>query len=142
MQGKMRHGNLRQTALVTLLGATALFIGSAAAEAGTTTLICTSSDETNVEDEATTIQLNEAQSTVIAHYASFHLRPGTDMIQGPTHPQVVGPLPAVFGADTITFTYTMEGYAFDGTINRLTGAFSLNAGAINKWTCQPGQKQF
>jgi hypothetical protein len=72
----------------------------------------------------------------------MHAKPDSG-ISGPQVPdQVRGPLPAVFGTDTITFTFTYGNYDFNGTINRLTGAFVMSLGAIRKWTCQPGQKQF
>ena len=130
-----------------LLGMAALLTAGTAALADTTTLIC-HIDNPGLfglfEDEpTTTIELNEAQGSVVVHLAAYHFTNPPDGLTGGTDgrgggkARSIGPRPAIFGNDTITFS---DGDG-DYIINRLTGAFAYPHGM--KWgTCQPGKKQF
>jgi hypothetical protein len=120
-----------------LLGMAILVMASQAAMAKTTTLIC-NADAANLwkADEPTTIELNEAQSSVAVHFSA--VTSIVDPIRMPAHAS--GPRPATFAADTISFS----DQGFNYTLNRLTGSLSrlFRGDVAMRWTCQPGKKQF
>ena len=119
--------------------------------ADTTTLICNSKFEnTLVQDEPTTVELNEANGTVIVHYSGIHLKDpqgvsGGEDGMGGLVARTIGPLPAQFGTSTITFSYQYpNGNTMALVINRLTGDFS-DTSDITVWrklTCHLGKAQF
>ena len=128
-----------------LLGMAALLTAGTAALADTTTLIC-HVDNPGLfglfEDEpTTTIELNEAQGSVVVHLAAYHFTTPPDGLTGGTDgrgggaPRLVGPRPAIFGNDTITFSDPL--LPGDYIINRLTGAFA-QPGTM-RWHCQPAR---
>ena len=131
----------RKIALAAILGLTALPMISAAASADPITLICRFGriGDSIVEDEPTTIDLNEAQASVVVHFGLNHY----------TFPQFIqekpistGPLAAVFGAETITFSAPSgTGYPGDYVLNRLTGDL-VNTNTNWRYACQPARKQF
>ena len=105
------------------------------AAAGTTTLICRLTQPTQVtEQQPTTIDLDDVQNTVMIHYGPTytdeggpHSMPASDL----------GPLPATFTANAITFSDHRGGTY---TINRLTGIFSNSY--YFQWACEPGKAKF
>jgi hypothetical protein len=120
------------------LGMTILVVASQAATAQTTTTLVCNADAANVwmDDEPSTIELNEAQSTVAVHLSAM-----VDIInhfRNPAHAS--GPLPATFTADTISFSD--QGFTY--TLNRLTGSLLrlFNDDVALRWTCQAGKRQF
>jgi len=126
-----------------LMALALLASSSQAARAEATTLIC-NLDSSNPwkEAEPTTIELNEAQSTVVVHFAAMH---GDPRYGGGSRIAVsYGPLPAKFGTDTITFSVDRTTSSWSEgphTINRLTGNF-VEAETNWKWNCHPAKKQF
>jgi hypothetical protein len=122
-----------------LLGMAILATASQTALADPTTLICHMDGTGIIENEPTTIELNAAQSSVVVHFAANHYNVGP----GEEHAAwSLGPLPATFGADTISFSDPRPRSILSNfTINRLTGAF-VETNANWRWTCQPGKKQF
>ncbi len=134
----VRHLAFSGTMLLILFGMAALLATSTAAIADPTTLICIA-DAANVwkDDEPSTIELNEAQSSIAVHFAA------QTGILGPQYrvsAHASGPIRATFGADTISFS----DQGFDYTLNRLTGSLLRLVGSdvALRWTCQPGKKQF
>ena len=121
------------------LGLAVLTMASTAATAQTTTLICNLiAPNVFTEDEPTTIELNEAQSSVAVHFSESTLS-----LNGGRYPEFsIGPLQATFAADTISFSDPPN--ALNYTLNRLTGRFTrLFKGEFAQgWTCQAGKKQF
>jgi hypothetical protein len=158
---------IRSNDLYGTVAALAILAACEPALAGPTMLVCHLDAPTALafEDGATTIELNEAQSSVVVHFAAAHLT-NSDGVTGaadgrgsPNPAASVGPLTAKFGSDTITFSSTGGGeYDSNGNhfvpyqgsylINRLTGSFvhkSPGDGALTvwqKWTCKPGNRQF
>jgi hypothetical protein len=126
-----------------VLGMAILAMASEAAMAQTTTLICNLDPSLGfAEDEPTTIELNEAQNSVVVHFSQQH-NPRTGERLGGSHS--IGPLPASFGTDVISFTDPTQVYFHNYTINRLTGKFVgsvVNDAGSMIWTCQAGKKQF
>jgi hypothetical protein len=121
-----------------LLGMTVLLTASTGALADTTTLLChVRQDGFYSDDEPTIVELNQAQGTVVVHFSAEHnVAPGVtggEDGQGGFLAYSMGPMPAVFGANAITFST-------GSTINRLTGDFVANNG--QKFTCKPGKPQF
>src|SRR5947208_2347250 len=86
----------------------AILVSSQAAMAQTTTLLCDlknrEADQIS-QDEPTTIELNDANSTVTVHFSALHdiSGNGTPPMEFPA--ETTPPLPAQFGSNTITFTY-------------------------------------
>jgi len=122
-----------------------LLTASAAALADTTTLLCRmDTNPREAEVEPTTIELNEAQTSVVVNFAGTYSKiPGiTGGFQGRGGSDAfsIGPLQATFSTDKITFSWPAGSYTIGGVINRLTGAFSTNQG--RSWSCQVGKKQF
>ena len=120
-----------------LLGLAILAMASQAATAQTTTLICRmDASMPFIEDEPTTIELNEAKGTVAAHFSARTL--SINGMRFEAHSS--DPLPAAFAADTISFS----DQGFNYTLNRLTGILSRLFGSdvASRWTCQAGKKQF
>jgi len=131
-----------------LLGAIVLGAASQNVVADTTTLICQVAVPNVIEDGATTIELNEAQSTVVVHFSANHY---INMPTSEEHPsRSIGPFPAQFSNDTITFSDpNPNDYFRVFSISRITGAFvmadvqsNLNGIQNWRWTCHAGQKQF
>src|SRR5690349_10948805 len=98
-----------------LMGLAILVAASQAAMAQTTTLVCQrAAPSPYVDDGTTTVDLNEAQNSVTLHFSAYHLiQPATSLPA-----RLVGPEPAVFGADTITFSDPMPGFG-SYVLNRL-----------------------
>ena len=128
---------------VTLAVSAMLLVSSKIALADTTTLICHMNDNPYwYEEGPTSIELNEAQSTIVVHYAAYH---GNAAVIRPAscNERTVS---ATFSADIITWQ--------DGngkfTINRLTGVFSgkvffpdgRDGGDTLCYTCHTAQKKF
>jgi hypothetical protein len=108
--------------------------------AETTTLICHASSVPWTDDDATTIDLNEPQSSVVIHFPGHHDRDGNI-----GYPYSLGPLQASFGTDIISITDPKGNLFQNYTINRLTGKFVAHAPHEDgnwQWDCQPGKKQF
>jgi hypothetical protein len=103
-----------------------------------------------VEEGPTTIQLNEAQSTVVAiNYSKVHGAPGSGICCGSTGGLSYGPFPATFSADTITWQSAESGIESKCAINRLTGIFACQTLLNGRWadnaanyTCNAAQKRF
>ncbi len=117
-------------------GLAILVMASQAAMADPATLIC-NLDTANAwkEDEPSTIGLNEAQNSVIAHWGARTLS-----VNGSRAPaQTSGPLPATFATDSISFIDSSLGHHY--TLNRLTGIL-LERELNWKWACQAGKKRF
>lgn len=112
-------------------------VSSTAAMADTSTLVCHLTPFVIVEDEPTTIDLNEAQSSVVVHFGALH----QTFPQTASPAMTVGPLAAVFGVDTISFSQPGAPYQGDYILNRLTGGL-VNTSTNWRYTCQLGQKQF
>lgn len=132
---------------VMFLALAVLVASSQVAMADTTKLVCNlDSPAPFAEDQPTTIDLTEAQSSVVVHFGPTHAtNPGITggfEGRGGNGPFSNGPLPAVFSTDTITFAYPIPNttYVIDYVINRLTGVFTSSQGA--KWTCRAGKTQF
>jgi tetratricopeptide (TPR) repeat protein len=115
-----------------------------------TTMICQPGYSQIFEDEPTTIELNEAQGSVVVHISAAHLRDsrgvsgGWDGHGSSTRAQSIGPFAANFGNDTITFSPSgpSGGDYRDGSfvINRRTGAFVFKpfdgvSTTWNVWHC-------
>jgi tetratricopeptide (TPR) repeat protein len=115
-----------------------------------TTMICHLDHRSLFEDEATTIELNEAQRSVVVHISAAHIRNpgpesgGWDGHGSSTRAQSIGPFAANFGNDTITFSASgpSGGDYRDGSfvINRRTGAFEFTppdgvSTVWNVWHC-------
>jgi len=109
-------------------------VAATATRAEATTLICHLNTNLSpfVEDQPTTVELNETQSTVIVHIGAGHH--SDPYWSSPS--STIGPMQATFTADTISFPST-AGDSF--TIDRLTGAMH---GAGGDWICQPGKALF
>jgi hypothetical protein len=122
---------------VTLIALAMLAAGSKIALADTTNLVCYV-DVHNVEqDDPTNIELNEAQSTVTVHFGKAHYKNPYLEYKAYT----IGPLPAKFETNTITFSHQNGTFYSNYVINRLTG--SLFDNTTNwKWNCQAAQKKF
>jgi len=118
-----------------------LSAGSQAAQADTTKLICSLSNSPNAEDGPTTIELNEAQSSVVVHFSGYHVRPESGLQGGGGAPRSIGPLSATFSDDTITFSNPQYPQQDQFKINRLTGELT-NTITNWKWACEKGQKKF
>jgi hypothetical protein len=91
-----------------------------------------------------TIELNEAQNSVVVHRPAFKGNSG-NQYPGDSF----GPLPAKFGTDKITFTWRTDSAVSDYVINRVTGAVSGKFTLLTNqdtsyftWTCQVGKRQF
>jgi hypothetical protein len=141
----------RGGACVTLIALSMLAASSQVVRADTTTLICHMNDNKFwVEEGPTTIQLNEAQSTVVAiNYSKVHGAPGSGICCGSTGGLSYGPFPATFSADTITWQSAESGIESKCAINRLTGIFACQTLLNGRWadnaanyTCNAAQKRF
>jgi hypothetical protein len=126
----------------TLWGMVILVTASQTALAASTTLVCSTGNPR--EASPTTIDLNEAQSSVTIHFGSTQC-PGCtpDPIPGRT----AGPLTAKFAKNAITFAERPDSRSFDYTINRLTGIVGVNETQQGQpyhtdWTCHVGKPQF
>ena len=126
---------------VTLVVLAMLAASPKIALADTTSLVChMAMDNPNyVEDDSTTIELNEAQSTVTVHFGKAHY----SNPYGEYKAYTIGQLSAKF--DTNTISFSAKNGLFGGNsnyvINRLTG--SLYDNTTNwKWKCRAAQKQF
>jgi hypothetical protein len=129
-----------------------------------TTLIChldAADGSSMFEDGPTTVEVNEAQSSIVVHTSGAHwrnpgsIRGGGDG-QGGTRAVSIGPLQARFGTATITapagdFYGAQVNFATGKNgvfiIDRLTGAFVYKKDdgtvlAWTAWTCHPGKQQF
>ncbi len=112
---------------------------STSALADTTTLICNTG--LPLDMGPTTVDLNEAQSTV-----TVHLPATTAGIPART----VGPRPATFGPEMITFTDTSNNTDDTYAINRISATVAYTQADLRdhhrvgyaNWTCHVGQKQF
>ena len=117
-----------------LLGIAVLAATPQIASADPTTLICKLGAENSwKEDEPTTVDLNEAQSSVVVHWGAKTLP-----INGAHTPALSSaPVRGDFSANTISF----NAFGQDYVIIRLTGVMS--APSINwTWSCEPGNKKF
>ena len=141
----------RGGACVTLIALAMLAASSQVVRADTTTLISHMNDNKFwVEEGPTTIQLNEAQSTVVAiNYSKVHGAPGSGICCGSTGGLSYGPFPATFSADTITWQSAESGIESKCAINRLTGIFACQTLLNGRWadnaanyTCNAAQKRF
>jgi hypothetical protein len=121
-----------------LFGMIILVIASQATMAQTTTLVCRwdTSQSFLAEDQPSTVELNEAQHSVVIHLSAETMAGTLSGGRIPAHS--VGPLPATFTADTISFSDRQS--ELDWTINRLTGVLVNSANW--RWTCQAGKRQF
>jgi len=133
------------------LGMIATLAANTAAHADSTTLICnTKFPNILYEDEATTVELNDANSSAVVHLSGIHLKDpssvsGGEDGHGGYNAKSIGPAPAQFSTNTITFSYQNQyGYTYSFAINRLTGDFSdLNNDTVwSKYTCHAGKPQF
>ncbi len=125
---------------VALFALALLLASSQVAVADTTKLICSLGNSPNAEDGPTTIELNEAQGSVVIHFAGYHVRPESGL-QGGGPPRTIGPLSATFSDDTITFFNPQYPQQDQFKINRLTGELT-NTFTNWKWACEKGQKKF
>jgi hypothetical protein len=141
----------RGGACMTLAALAMLLASSKIALADTTKLICHMNDNKFwVEEGPTTIELNEAQSTIVAiNFSKVHGAPGSGIGGGSVGGRSIGPFPATFTADTITFSIQDASSSTNCTINRLTGVYSckvsVNGNSYDQgtsWTCHAAQKQF
>jgi hypothetical protein len=160
----------RKTAFAALLMAAPLVAKSQLALAADSTLICNLSAprEVVIEEQPTTIELNDTQSTVVVHFSAAHMvdpegaTGGADGRGSPNPAATIGPLQANFGANSITFSsssggeYSVGGaiysaYAGSYVLNRITGTLvhrrpneSENSELTlwQSWACQAGQKKF
>jgi hypothetical protein len=112
-----------------------------AAIAQTTTLICRLDPPQSqgfVEDEPSTLELNEAQSSVVVHFSAETVTASGGRLPA----YLTGKRPATFAADTIFSVphYSDANYTMSYTINRLTGSWVSSSGL--KRTCQVGKRQF
>jgi hypothetical protein len=115
-------------------------IGATAATADPTTLICDLHDDLWVENQPTTIELNEAQATVTVHSGGVHARGGGF---APAH--TYDPVPATFSGHEISFRFAdVENDAPLSVINRLTGTLVAFQGGLGtaRYSCQAGHNQF
>ena len=126
--------------------------------ADTTKLICHMNDNIYwVEEGPTTIELNEAQGTVVAiNYSAYHRAPQSphaNIRQGyVTDARTTGPFSATFTADTITWQDVNPRYPTiygNFSIDRTTGVFvghlfadGRSNGDSLSYTCHAAQKQF
>jgi hypothetical protein len=131
-----------------LLGLVLFATASPPALADTTTLICHMDMDFFIEDDVTTIELDQAASTVVIHWGGYHSR--DNVVRDLPHTN--GPYHTEYGKDTITFHnnyITEDGYA-SYSINRLTGTFLEQIlsdtltpqGAPYKWNCHVAKPQF
>ena len=120
-------------------GVFVFLMASTPALADTTTLIChLNGGDTIIEDEPTTIDLNEAQNSVVIHFGANHYNLGrVDVEQAVS----VGPFQAIFGPDTITFNNNNNAYTGPYTLSRVTGVLA-NTSIGWRWTCEAGSKKF
>jgi hypothetical protein len=148
---KLKGGARAALVALALLAASSLM-----ARAEKVTLICHPKFGNVIyEDEPTTIVLNEAESTVVVNFSAAHLKNpdgitgGVDGHGGINSQASIGPLPAVFSNDTITFSNSNgRAYVGFGVINRLTGAFVFKYNdhdpvtVWQMWNCEAGKRQF
>ena len=123
---------------MTLLGMVLLTAGAGTASADTTTLICDLHNDLWIQNQPTTIDLNEAQGTVTIHTGGVHAEGG-----GFEGPVTFDPIAATFSDREITFRWGNASYPIS-VINRLTGgfaAFQPGLGSVN-YACQAAHKQF
>ena len=120
----------------------ALLMVTQPAMAQTTTLICNLDPaQAFTEAEPSTIELNEAKSSIAVHYSAETVLGSLSGGRIPAYS--TGPLAATFSADTISFSvphYSDANYTMSYTINRLTGSWVSSSGL--KRTCRAGKKQF
>ena len=157
-EGKMTFIQSRGGKCVTLVALAMLVATSKIALADTTKLICHMNDNIYwVEEGPTTIELNEAQGTVVAiNYSAYHRAPQSpyaNIRQGyVTDARTTGPFSATFTADTITWQDVNPRYPTiygNFSIDRTTGVFVGHLfvdgkpnGDTLSYTCHAGQKQF
>jgi hypothetical protein len=129
--------------VVVLVGALSVMLASVQrvqVSAATTMLVCKLVSPAWTTDQPTTIELNEAQGTILMHQYTTHAPEyGNATAPGWTW----GPLPATFNAETITANFFWQGdpRQFTLLISRLTG--DLTVAPINwKWSCHAGSAQF
>jgi hypothetical protein len=140
---------------VTFVVLAMLAASSKIALADTTKLICHMNDNIYwVEEGPTTIELNEAQGTVVAiNYSAYHRAPQSPFAhirQGYVNDaRTTGPFSATFTADTITWHDVNREMYTNFSIDRTTGVFvghTFVNGKFNgdtlSYTCHAGQKQF
>jgi hypothetical protein len=133
MSGKQLIGIVAQV----LSGLAIFATTSPPALADTTTLICHMDMQFIIEEDTTTIELNQAASTVVVHWAGYH---STDNVTTGSA-RTGGPYQAVYGKDTITFSSSDGNTNLSYVLNRLTG--SLEIKPINwKYACQVAKPQF
>lgn len=119
---------------------TALLTMSQAALADPTSLVCNEKGTAGVYtfDGALIVDLDDTQRTVVLHY------PGVTFIQPMGHREAntLGPVPATFSADSITFS--IPGNII--TISRVTGEAVVRTMAgltmAESWNCHVATKQF
>ena len=136
---------------VTFAALAILAVSSKIALADTTTLICHMNDNKFwVEEGPTTIELNEAQGTVVTiNYSKQHGAPGSGIGGGSVGGRSTGPFPATFSDNAITWQSTEAGVTGTCTINRLTGIYAcktlMNGQFYDNaasYTCNAAQKKF
>lgn len=128
-----------------LLGMAALLTASPAALAETTLLTCHLNSPQNAyrEDGVPTIELNEAEGTIVAHFPQY-----TDKYNGDNfrRAHAVGPMPANFNPDTITFTDPNPVFVSsdDYSLDRRSGSLSIANSTYPYWiwSCEVGHRQF
>lgn len=94
-----------------------------------------------IEDSPTTIDIDEASSTVTVHAGAYHCGPNP-MISCNRAARTVGPLRATFSDTEIKFAENSNYPPY--VINRLNGSVlgpEILIG-VGRWTCQPAKKQF
>ena len=99
-----------------------------------------------VEEGPTTMELNEAEGTVLINFGKQHGAPGSGIGGGSVGGETRGPFQAAFTPDTITFSPDPN---TNCTINRLTGVYSCKVSSNGNvydsavcYTCQSAQKKF
>jgi hypothetical protein len=141
MESKMSLLKIERGTLVILVLAV-LVAACPTARADTTTLICRldSSSLPITESEPTTIELNKEQSSVVVHFSARTINASGARSDAYS----IGPLPATFSADTISFSDPHPFWIFSNfKINRLTGTFFAGNGVGDwKWDCEAGKAKF
>ena len=119
----------------------ALTAAARTASAEPVTLICQLDGVINhvtayIEDEQTTVELDEPRGTVSVHFGPFHLSPSVGIGNFPA--SSIGPVPATFTASAVSFS--------GGAINRLTGELRSSEtkvpGGYGRYTCELGKAKF
>lgn len=124
-------------------GTALLLIAGRAAQAETTSLICNAkgTEPAYRYEGPITVDLNEVQGVATVHYSGISVTTGVDNHRVEAHS--IGPVPAKFDSNTITFSGDRI-----VVLNRLTGeavlyfAGHLDLPAAESWNCHAAQKQF